>query len=172
MAAVAVALLASLSGCMPSDRSGDLTSATTTENGEAVGNVWTWQKAKAQTQAMELEISKLIPEDKVVKIDRGKTGILLSCSETQHNWNGATTVTLNKGTEPEPLVKAIEAHYQDSRFTIETDLDIVGDHRIQLRSPDTAENYIIVKDGPGTISIDSGSACFTLPEGEYPRGDF
>ncbi|MBV1778455.1 hypothetical protein KRR55_04905 [Paeniglutamicibacter sp. ABSL32-1] len=135
-------------------------------------NELTWQKAKARAQAMEMEIAKLIPEDKVVKIDQGKTGTLFSCSETLHNWNGATTVSLSKGTEPESLVKAIEAHYQDSRFTIETDVDIVGDYRVQLRSPDTAENYIIVKDGQGTISIDSGSACFTLPEGEYPGGDF
>jgi hypothetical protein len=170
--AIALVLLVGLTGCVPGDPTAEPNNTTATRRDAPVENALTWQKAKARTQAMELEIAKLIPEDKVVKIDQWKTGILLSCSETQHDWNGATTVTLSKGTEPEPLVKAIEAHYQDSRFTLETDVDIVGDYRVQLRSPDAAENYIIVKDDPGTISIDSGSACFTLPEGEYPGGDF
>jgi hypothetical protein len=170
--AFALVLLVSLTGCVPVDPTAEPNNTTATSGDAPVENALTWQEAKARTQAMELEVARLIPDGKVVKIDQGETGILLSCSETQHNWNGATTVTLSKGTEPEPLVKAIEAHYQDSRFTIETDLDIVGDYRVQLRSPDTAESYIIVKDDPGTIRTASGSACFTLPEGEYPGGDF
>ena len=171
-AIAALVLLVSLTGCVPFDPTAETNNATATSGDAPVENELTWQEAKAQTQAMELEIAKLIPEDKVAKIDQGKTGTLFSCSETQHNWNGATTVTLSKGTEPEPLVKAIEAHYGDSRFTIETDLDIVGDYRVQLRSPDTAASYIIVRDDPDSIRIASGSACFTLPEGEYPGGDF
>jgi hypothetical protein len=172
LAVAAVALLVGTTGCAPSDQLGEPSKSTTTKEGTPMGNELTWQKAKALTQAMELEIAKLIPEDKVVKIDQGKTGTLFSCSETQHNWNGATTVTLSKGTPPEPLVKAIEAHYQDSRFAIETDLSITGNYRVQLRSPDTAASYIIVRDDPNAIRIASGSACFTLPEGEYPGGNF
>lgn len=172
LAVAAVALLVGTTGCAPSDQSGEPTSTVGIEGSIPVENELTWQEAKARAQAMELEIAKLFPEDNVVKIDQGKTGTLFSCSETQHNWNGATTVTLSKGTAPEPLVKAIEAHYQDSRFTIETDLDIVGDYRVQLRSPDSAASYIIVRDDPEAIRIASGSACFTLPEGEYPGGDF
>ena len=168
----AVALLVGTTGCMPGDQSREPTSTIETESSTPMENDLTWQEAKAQTQAMELEIAKLIPEDKMVKIDQGKTGILLSCTETQHNWNGASFVTLSKGTEPEPLIKAIEAHYQDSRFTIETDLSITGNYRVQLRSPDTVENYIIVRDDQETISIESGSTCFTLPDDVYPRGDF
>ena len=171
-AAVAVVLLLSLTGCLTSDHSGERSNTTPTGGDTSVETELTWQTAKAQAQAMELEIAKLIPEDKVVKIDQGKTGTLFSCSETQHNWHGATTVTLSKGTEPEPLVKAIEAQYQDSRFTIETDLSITGNYRVQLRSPDTAASYIIVRDDPNAIRIASGSACFTLPEGVYPGGDF
>lgn len=171
-AIVTVLLMASLSGCMPSDGTGGLTSATTTEKGEAVESEFTWQEAKARTLSMQLEIARLIPENKVVKINDKKTGTLLGCSKTHHNWNGSTTVTLAVGVEEESIVKAIEAHYKDSRFIIKTGPDIVGDYRVQLRSPDTSENYIIVKDGPGEVRIASGSACFTLPEGVYPGGDF
>lgn len=168
----AVLVLVGITGCAPSDQFGEPSKSTTTKEGAPVGNGLTWQEAKAQTQDLELEIARLIPEDKVVKIDQGKTGTLFSCSETQHNWNGATTVTLSKGTEPEALVKAIEAQYQDSRFTIETDLSITGNYRVQLRSPHTAASYIIVRDDPNAIRIASGSACFTLPGGVYPGGDF
>ena len=172
-AIAAVVLMAGLSGCMPSDQSGDPTSVTTTEEGGAVESELTWQEAKARTLAMQLEIAELIPEAKVVKIHNKKTGTLFSCRETQHNWLGSATVTLTEGTEPEPLVKDIEAHYQDSEFDIETDIDNVGNYEIQLRSLNTAENYIVAAGwDPDTIRIDSGSPCFTLPEGVYPGGDF
>jgi hypothetical protein len=171
-AIAAAVLMASLSGCLPSDRSGEPTSATTTEKGEAVESELTWQEAKARTLSMQLEIARLIPENKVVKINDKKTGTLLSCSKTDHNWNGSTTVTLVEGVDEESVVRAIETHYKESRFNIKTGPDVVGDYRVQLRSPDTAENYIIGKDGPGEVRIASGSACFTLPEGVYPGGDF
>ncbi|WP_411733828.1 hypothetical protein [Paeniglutamicibacter sp.] len=133
----------------------------------------TWQEAKARTLAMQLEIAELIPEAKVVKIHNKKTGTLFSCSETQHRWKGSNTVTLTEGTEPEPLVRAIEAHFQDSRFDIEAGIDNVGNYEVQLRSLNTAENYIVAAGwDPDTIRIDSGSPCFTLPEGVYPGGDF
>ncbi|MBV1780125.1 hypothetical protein KRR55_13485 [Paeniglutamicibacter sp. ABSL32-1] len=132
----------------------------------------TWQEAKAKAQAMELEIADLIPEDKVTKIDQRETGVLFSCSEKKHTWDGSTTVTLKKGTEGEPILKAIEAHYRDGPFAIKSDLDIVGDYRVQLRSRDAAESYIIGIGEPGTIRIASGSACFTLPEGVDPGDDF
>ena len=170
--AIAMVLLVSLTGCVPNPTA-EPNNATATSGVAPVENELTRQKAKAQTQAMELEIAKLIPEDKVVKIDQGKTGTLFSCSETQHRWKGSNTITLTEGTEPEPLVKEIEAHYQDSGFDIETDIDSAGDYRVQLRSPNTAENYIISAGwDPDTIRIASGSACFKLPEGVYPGGDF
>jgi hypothetical protein len=172
-AIAAVVLMVSLSGCTPSKQSEDPTSATTTEEGESVDSSLTWQSAKARTLTTQLEIAKLIPEAKVVKIHNKKTGTLFSCGETQHNWHGSATVTLTEGTEPEPLVKDIEAHYQESGFDIEADIDTAGDYRVQLGSPGTAENYIISAGwDPDTIRIASGSACFTLPEDVYPGGDF
>ncbi|MBV1778451.1 hypothetical protein KRR55_04885 [Paeniglutamicibacter sp. ABSL32-1] len=54
-------LLVSLTGCAPSDPSVAL-NYTKTTGGEPVENELTWQEAKAQTQSMELEIGKLIPE--------------------------------------------------------------------------------------------------------------
>ncbi|MFL4475201.1 hypothetical protein ACIPVK_14480 [Paeniglutamicibacter sp. MACA_103] len=118
VAIAAVVLMVSLSGCMPGNPSEDPTSSTTTEEGEAVESELTWQEAKAQSQAMELEIAKLIPEEKVVKIEQKANGILFECGEAQHRWKGSTAVTLSAGTDPEPLVKAIEANFQDSRFNI------------------------------------------------------
>ncbi|MFL4473576.1 hypothetical protein ACIPVK_06235 [Paeniglutamicibacter sp. MACA_103] len=133
----------------------------------------TWQEAKAHSQAIELEIAELIPKDKVVKIEQGETGTLLSCSETEHNWNGTSMVTLVKDAEEEPLVRAIEAHYQDSHFTVENDVNISGNYRVQLLHPDSAENYLISAGwDTDTIRISSGSACFALPEGVSSRGEF
>lgn len=172
-AIAAVVLMASLSGCMPNNHSGDPTSVTTVDDGGAVESELTWQEAKARTLAMQLEIAELIPEAKVVKIHNKKTGTVFGCGETQHNWLGSATVTLIEGTEPEPLVKDIEAHYQGSGFDIEADIDSAGDYRVQLGSPGTAENYIISAGwDPDTIRIASGSPCFTLPEGVYPWSDF
>ncbi len=133
----------------------------------------TWQEAKTKAQEMEREIAALIPEDKVVKVDQDETGLLFSCSGTQHNWTGSTIVALSKGTEGESFVKAIEAHYQDSRYDIKTRLDIAGEYEVQLRSPDSAESYLISGGwDPNAIRISSGSACFTLPEGVSSRGEF
>ena len=133
----------------------------------------TWQEAKAHTQAMELEIAALIPTDAVLSTDQKKQGVLLSCNETQHNWNGATTVTVAEGTEIEPIVKAIEAHYRASGTEVSVDRNISENYRIQIDSPAPGENYIVSEgDSRTEIRIASGSACFTLPEGTYPGGKF
>ena len=130
----------------------------------------TWQDAKARTQAMELEIANSLPQDKVAKVDPGATGLLFNCSDSSVNWKGATTVTLNAGTEPEPLVREVEAKYQGSRFDIETRTAPAGHYEVGLVSPDTAEIYLVAAGwDPYTIRIASGSECFpwhlSVPEG-------
>jgi hypothetical protein len=167
--AAVLVLLVAVTGCT----TGAPTSTAETEGNAPVESELTWQDAKSKAQAMELEIAGLIPEDKVAKIEQPETGLLFSCSETQHNWTGSTIVALSNGTEGEPLVKAIEEHYQDSRYDLKTRLDIAGEYEVQLRSPDSAESYLVSGGwDPNAIRISSGSACFTLPDGVHPRGDF
>lgn len=138
----------------------------------------TWQEAKAHTQVMEREIAALIPEDAVLSIDQQQTGTLLSCNETQHNWNASTTVTVAEGTEIEPIVKVIEAHYRANGTEISVDRDEVDRdeneiYRIQIDPPAPGESHLVSEGlSPNEIRIASGSACFTLPEGIYPGGDF
>lgn len=133
----------------------------------------TWQEAKAHTQAMELEITALIPKDAAVSIDQKMKGVLLSCNKTQHNWNGSTTVMVAEGTKIDPIVKDIEAHYRANGLKVSVDMDIDEKLLIQIDPPAPGESYLVgggVK--PNEIWIDSGSPCFTLPEGIYPGGDF
>ena len=134
----------------------------------------TWQDAKARTQAMELEIANSLPQDSVAKVDQLPTGVLIDCSDSSVNWHGASTVILSAGTEPEPLVREVEAKYRDSRFDIKVrDPAPAGHYEVQLRSPDTAEIYIIKRGvEPSTIRIASGSDCFSWPEGESIRGEY
>lgn len=133
----------------------------------------TWEDAKAETQAVELELASLVPSDVVVRVEQMEEGGLFSCDESQHNWSGATTITVKPGTEIEPIVRQIEAHYQDdARFATRNRLDIVGNFKVQLMSPKTAESYLVSEDDADTIRIASVSACFTLPEGVYPGGSF
>ncbi|MET4097408.1 hypothetical protein [Arthrobacter sp. UYCu712] len=132
----------------------------------------TWQEAKAHTQAMELEIAALIPKDTVTSIDQKKTGMLLSCNRTQHKWKGSTTITVAEGTKIEPIVKDIEAHYRANGTKVSADRSVNDNYRIQI-DLGAGENYIVAEGlAPNEIRIASGSACFTLPEGVYPGGDF
>lgn len=159
---VLVAVLAtSLTGCMPSKE-------------EPVDDSgFTWEEAKRTSQEVELEVAELIPPEVIVSVEQNPTGSLFACNETQHSWNGATTVTLAPGTEIESIVKAMEAHFlDDDRFEIRTRLNISDKYEVQLMSPETAENYIFGQGVSNTIRIDSGSACFTLPESVYPGGAF
>ncbi|GAA3592197.1 hypothetical protein GCM10022198_15180 [Klugiella xanthotipulae] len=119
-----------------------------------------------------MEIVETIPKDMVARVVQDGTGILLRCGETQQNWNGATTVTVVAGIEIETAIKAIENHYQNSEFTVGNRLDVSGHYEVGLVAPDEMENYLIGEDDPNTIRIDSGSTCFTLPEGVYPGGTF
>ncbi|MEO3942103.1 hypothetical protein V3C41_13560 [Paenarthrobacter nicotinovorans] len=133
----------------------------------------TWQEAKAKAQVMELEIAALIPKDTVVSIDQKKKGVLLSCDKTQHKWKGSTTITVADGTKFDSIVKDIEAHYRANGLKVSADADIDGMILVQIDPPAPGENYLVgggVK--PNEIWIDSGSPCFTLPEGIYPGGDF
>ena len=133
-----------------------------------------WQEAKARTQAMELEIADSLPQDQVAEIEQMPDGVLIECGGSSVNWHGATTVALSEGTDPEPLVRALEAKYQDSRFEIKVrDPAPAGHYEVQLRSPETAEIYIIGEGfDPYTVRIASGSECFPWPEGEYMGGKF
>ena len=123
---------------------------------------------------MEMEIAESIPQDRVAKVDQLPAGMLIDCGGSSVNWAGAATVTLTAGTEPEPLVRALEAKYQDSRFDIKVrDPAPAGHYEVQLRSPDSAEIYIVGAGwDPYTIRIASGSECFPWPEDESIRGDF
>ena len=133
----------------------------------------TWQEAKAHAQAIQLEIVALIPKNAVISIDQKKKGVLLSCDKTQHNWKGFTTITVAEGTEIEPIVRAIEAHYRAKGTKVSADRNLNEDYRIQIDPPAPGENYIVSEGlAPNQIDIDSGSPCFTLPEGIYPGGDF
>lgn len=131
------------------------------------------EQAKAQAQTMELEIAGLVPSESVLSVDQMPKGTLFSCSDVEWTWYGATTVTVVEGTDIEAIVRSIQAHYEGSRFDLRTRRDIADHFEVQLMSPDTAENYLV---GEGFVSteirIDSGSACFTLPEGTWARGSF
>lgn len=133
-----------------------------------------WQEAKAQAQAMELELAAQIPEGTTVSIDQKKSGILLSCNKTQHNWNGSMTITVAEGTEIEPILKDIEAHYQGGLFKVGSRLDVRGSYEVQLIARSGSGGNYIVAEGLALneIRIDSGSECFTLPESIYAGGDF
>jgi hypothetical protein len=133
----------------------------------------TWQEAKAHTQAMELEIAALIPEDSAISIDQRKKGVLLSCNKNQHNWASGTRVEVAEGTKIEPIVRDIEAHYRANGLKVSVDIDIDEKLLVQMNPPAPGENYLV---GGGMKAnekwIDSGSPCFTLPEGTYAGGDF
>lgn len=139
---------------------------------EGVTMSLSWQEAKAEAQSMEIQIVSVLPEDSVEAVEQKTEGILLSCSKGEHNWNGATTVTLGPGADPETLIRFIEDEYRESSYQIRTRLNIVGQYEVQLFAAGTAESYIIAEDAPGTIRIASGSRCFMLPDDVYPGGLF
>ncbi|CEA09661.1 hypothetical protein BN1051_03033 [Arthrobacter saudimassiliensis] len=160
-AAVPLVLLLGLTGC-----------AEDSSEAAAVDGL-PWQEAKARAQAVELEIANSFPKDKVAAIDQGSTGVLMGCGPESVNWKGATTVTLNEGVEPEPLVRELETKYQGSRFDIETRTAPAGHYEVGLVSPNSAEIYLVAEGlEPHTIRVASGSDCFHWPEGEYMGGKF
>lgn len=170
--AAGLVLLLCLAGCARDSPQGPAPTSST-EGDTSMTNDLTWQQAKARTQAMELEIANFLPQDIVEKIDQAATGILINCENPLVNWHGATTVTLSAETEPEALVREIEAEYRDSRFNIKTRTAPAGHYEVQLRSPDTEEIYLVAEGlDPNTIRIASGSECFVLPEEEFIGGDF
>ncbi|WP_301111461.1 hypothetical protein [Microbacterium sp.] len=134
----------------------------------------TLEEAKSEAQAMELEIAALIPADVVANVVQKPEGTLFSCDDAQHRWKGLTTVALVPGTEVEMVVKGVEAQMaDDDRFEMRSWVDPAGEYTVQLTSPETAANFIFGEGiEEGTIDIDSGSKCFTLPEGVYPGGTF
>ncbi|WP_460802403.1 hypothetical protein [Microbacterium sp. GXF6406] len=140
---------------------------------EPVDSGLTWQEAKAAAQETEREIAALVPEEDIVSVEQKETGVLLSCDEESHNWNGFTTVTMVPGVDIDALVKDIEAHYADDpRFESRSWMTPGDTYAVQLMALDTAANYIISEDERGTFRIESGSECFILPEDVYPGGTF
>lgn len=150
-----------LTGCAPGahDRS--------EENGV------TWETAKAEAQAAELEIASMIPAASVVDVVQKPKGVLLSCDDTQHSWNGSTTVTLSAESDAESLIRDLEERMtSDERFESRNWVGPTGAFNVQLMSPNTAANFIVSAADERTIVINSGSECFTLPDDVYPGGTF
>ncbi|WP_157540775.1 hypothetical protein [Microbacterium sp. XT11] len=132
----------------------------------------TWEDAKRDTQAMETEIATRIPSDAVVTVTQNPTGVLFSCDQDKHRWMGKTTVVVTPGTEVESVVRGLEDRYRGGRFEVSTRTDIGGFYEVHLKSPQTAEGYIISEGDSRTIWIHSSSPCFTLPDDVYPGGKF
>ena len=133
----------------------------------------TWQQAKANTQQKAQEIAALVPAAQVANIESKDTGVLLSCTSTEHSWNGWVLVTVTSDTDARSVIENISNHFEGSDFQVSTDNDIAGDLRVQLIAADGEESYLVSQDAePNVIRIAASSACFTLPEGVYPGGDF
>ncbi|QYM64719.1 hypothetical protein [Microbacterium sp. Se5.02b] len=135
----------------------------------------TWQDAKAAAQAKTLEIVALIPAGDVVAVDQHETGTLFSCDDRRHRWTGITYVTLVPGADAEATTRKVEARVADlfsDEFEVANYRGITDEYVATVDSPMTGEGYLFGEDEPGTISIDSWSVCFTLPEGMYPGGSF
>ncbi|MFK0403793.1 hypothetical protein ACIQTT_15805 [Microbacterium sp. NPDC090225] len=136
-------------------------------------NSVTLETAKADAQAMELEIASTIPAGSVVDVVQKPKGVLLSCDKTQHSWNGSTTVTLSAESDAELLIRNLETRMtSDERFESRNWVGPTGAFNVQLMSPTTAANYIVSAADERTIVINSGSECFTLPDDVYPGGTF
>ena len=136
-----------------------------------------WQDAKAAAQAVELEIAGLIPADEVVSVDQHETGSLFSCDDKRHRWTGITYVTLVSGAKIEAVVKQMQkglgaVFAEEDDFKISNYRDMFDEYTVMAESPTTGESYLFGQDDSVTISIDSWSQCFTLPEGTYPGGSF
>lgn len=98
----------------------------------------TW-KAKAATQATELEIADLVPAEYVVSIVQKPTGTLFSCADGQHTWYGSTTIALTPDADAEQIVRALESQFrEDERFDVRNRRDVVDEYEIQLMLPETA----------------------------------
>lgn len=72
-------------------------------NGAKVNDL-TWQDAKRDTQATELEIAALIPKEQVASVDQMQDGTLLSCDKERHQWTSFTTVILAEDADETNLV--------------------------------------------------------------------
>ena len=143
-------------------------------DGVEVENQLTWQEAKRQTQATELEIASMIPEDQVVSIEQLTKGTLLSCDSERRLWAGRTTVVLVAGADVDGIVRVLaDAFREGGEYTVKSYTTITDRDKFQLIAQNREETYIV---GPGidrgSIEIASASPCFTLPEGVYPGGDF
>jgi|LSQX01.1.fsa_nt_gb hypothetical protein len=133
----------------------------------------TWQQAKASTQQRAQEIAALVPAAQVVNVESKDTGVLLSCTSTKHSWNGWVIMTVTSDTDVRAVIESIGSHFEGSTFQVATDNDIEGDLRVQLVAADGEESYLVSQDAdPNLIRISGSSACFTLPDGVYPGGDF
>lgn len=137
----------------------------------------TWEEAKRATQATELEIVSLIPSADIVKVDQHEKGTLFSCDDTRHRWTGITYVTLRAGVDVESTVKAMESRIDElplaaRGFTVANYRGITDKYVVIVESSTSAETYLFGEGAQETISIDSWSECFTLPEGTYPGGSF
>lgn len=132
----------------------------------------TWQEAKESTMAHAAELAALIPADQIVSVEQRETGTLFNCGPEQKSWTSSTSVVLVEGADPERIVKAIEAHYQDTEFTVTNDLSMAGNYQVSLVAPDGVEGYLVGILADGEISISYGSTCFTPPEDRYLGGDW
>lgn len=138
-----------------------------------VSSALTWEKAKADAQATELELADLVPSEQVVSIAQSPKGILLSCDSERHQWTGRTKIALIDGADRNAIALSIIAHFNTAdQFSVTEHTLSESKTMFQLIAKDNEENYIVRPNNAGGLDISSASTCFTLPHGTYPGGEF
>lgn len=130
--------------------------------------------AKAEAVSLVHEIAAQLPADSVAAVSTTPTGGVVHCGSGEMEWTGNGKITLKAPADPDRTVVIIGEHWKTkqgyrARYYRSAD---DGSMRVDINGPKHAGFVADLAPHGTAIDVVVGSACFTVPKGFIPYGDY
>ncbi|MBZ4485936.1 hypothetical protein LQ938_09855 [Microbacterium sp. cx-55] len=130
--------------------------------------------AKQTTQAMELELAALVPQDAIASIDQNDVGVFLGCGPDRAvQWAGHTMVFLQGEVDTAAIVDYAVAKYaSNDPYTAVLETAVDGSPSAHVLGPHGSGWLMTPSTDLTQIEILSFSPCFRLPDDIHPSDKY
>jgi hypothetical protein len=130
----------------------------------------TLAEAKEKVLSQEHAILSLVASDIADEPFINETSPLMPCKGQQKLWSGTAQATLTVESDDDDVLDRVRDGVRAaSKARVEDRTDTYGDRMVDILHADGTHIMVSIWGNPRALQVDSFSACFDLPDYQYPK---